>query len=275
MKSSLAALLVFGLFGERAALAQGTPDAARLVDTRVNRGTAQASAPAPQRPAGRRGRWGGAIGVGRFGVEGTYDFRNSSTPLAGTIGPYTGAAITADYNWIGPYASFGYRGPITASGKVGFGIEGEIAGNFSLAPNLTATGTSAAGVPVTFSLERGGLKNSGMFGFTGHLSWNVLPSLNLMAGGKATRLQIGSSWGSYKGPGQSNVMFFGVGRFPRFALTNVAPWIGAEYLFANHASVQIEADFVSTGGRHLTDTPWSLTVSRHRVSMTAAIRFFV
>jgi hypothetical protein len=229
---------------------------------------------APRVPPARRGRWGGAIGIARLDADVIYDFRNSATPLAGASGPYTNAAIPNRYRWLSPYVSAGYRGAVAAS-RLGFGVEGEIAVlGWSRVANRSVIGTSPAGVPVTFTIERNGVEHNATVAVTVHLSYEVLPRLNLMVGGKETRLLLMAPWDAYRGPSQTDIAYFGAGHTPRFNLNAFVPWIGAEYFLGSHRSLQITADFVPTATEHLASTPWDLTFGRRRLSIAAAIRFF-
>jgi hypothetical protein len=224
--------------------------------------------------AASRGRWGGGVGIRKFHAIATYDYKDSVTPLVRTTGPYTGAVTTIDSDFKGIYFVGGYRGPVRAGNKVGFGIDFLLSGAGPDLPELSVVGTSPNGTRVTFVTDQGGLIDQITIGGAGHVSYTVAPILNIMAGAKVTSFRVKSGSGAYLVPPQSFPAFFQNGDSQVYRVMQAYPWVGAEVLFSNHASVDLSAEFLPTAKKHFADTPWTFDYQRERLALTAALRVF-
>ena len=229
-------------------------------------------------PPALRGRVGAAFGFMRFGGTVKFDYTNSPTPFAGASGPYTGAVIETEHVGPGFILSGGYRGPFRAGSRAGFGIEGEWGGGGGHPADKQVTGTSPTGAKVTFSTERGGIIDLIIVGGSGHVSYNVARSVNVMGGLKVASLRVKPGFGSYVGPaskpGLTNYLASSGDRSPRIWRTAVSPWVGAEVFVGNHGSVDISASFEPGTTQHLADAPWVLTFHRSQAWLVVAIRIF-
>lgn len=226
-----------------------------------------------------RGRWGGAFGLMDFGGTTTFDYKNSSTPFAGTSGPYTGAVIQTDNVGPGFIFSGGYRGPLRSGSRLGFGVDAEFGGGGGHPADKQVIGRSPTGVQVTFSTERGGIVDMITAGGGGHVSYNLARRVNIMGGLKLSSLRVKPGFGSYRGPANTdpnfvNYLAMAGDRSPKFWRTAATPWVGAEIFLGNHASVDVSASLQPGTTEHLADTPWILTFQRHSIWLFTSMRIF-
>jgi len=223
-----------------------------------------------------RGHWGLGVGIRKFGGVVAWSFENSATPMAGTSGPYAGATLELAHDWIAPYVSFGYRGPVRPGSRVGIGIEGEFAAALQSPPDVQIVSKSPSNVAVTFS-SAGGVDGFGEWGVDAHLSYLLAPSFYVYGGAAVSTLFVKSGSGGYVGstpPTNGSFFFFAPpGPTPQYFVTTVVPRIGAEYAFARHAGLNVSADLVPAKTTRLTDTPVPQTFRRHDRSITASVRF--
>jgi len=234
------------------------------------------------RPA-LRGRWGAAFGLMRFGGHGSFDYTNSATPFLAVTGPYPGAVIDIDHVGRGILFSGGYRGPFHEGGRVGFGIDAEFGGGGGHPADKTVTVSTPRGV-VRFSTDDGGVIDLVTAGGSGHVSFNVAPRLNVLAGVKMSALRVKPAFGSYDGPRPptppgatqpGNFFLAAQGdRSPKFWRSEAVPFVGAELFFWEHGSIDVAAAFEPEKTERLATTPWVFTFGRDRAWVSASVRIF-
>lgn len=235
---------------------------------------AQTAPSAPPAPV-FRGSFGISAGVMQFGGTATFDYSNSSTPLAGASGPYTGAVLTTKHVGPGVIFSAGYRGPVKAGSKLGFGIDGKFGGGGGHPADQSVAAKSPSGATVTFTTEKSGIVDLVMVSGGGHLSYALGSRVRVRAGAEVSSLRVKAGFGSYLGPSKvSSFLAAKEDKSPTFWRTAVAPTVGAELLFSNHTSLDLAASFQPQTSQHLADSPWGLSFTRSRTWASASLRIF-